>query len=370
MIEKLRGQSCGMQRVMLLGLFFCVTLFFFIGTKQAWWSSFRVDNSNERRQIDTSLYRYQNVDPTQSSEANDSYKNLVKQQSLLARLENAYVFEQPEKYHQLRIELNDTRLSLIETEDYDLLKEQQPAIGTLIKERIRLRHIRDDVIISPLDMTDWLLKLLRFIGMLWVPICVFLTSRILEDELSHPSVNKGVPKRFHQKVLTKWQEIGYSLVMSVLLVGGTVCVLSALFGQGIGGLGRIDVLFMATPQAIPSYFTVLIYLVYFFLLYTFVFLCSVVLNGLTRQFYMTLFIELFVYSLVWLIPKENFPKSLSFLQVFHPTSVLEGRFIMASRGGEWNGITGMLLLIVGIGVLIVLIQMLQLEDKVWKGGRG
>lgn len=370
MIEKLKGQSRGKQRVLLLGLFFCVTLFFFIGTKQAWWSSFRVNNSNERRQIDMSLYRYQNVDPTQSSEATDSYKNLVKQQSLLARLENAYVFEQPEKYHQLRIELNDTRLSLVDTQDYDLLKEQQPAIGTLIKERIRLELIRDDVIVSPLDMTSWLLQLLRFIGILWVPICVFLTSRILEDELSHPSINKGVPKRFHQKVFAKWQEIGYSLAMSLLLVGGTVCMLSALFGQGIGGLGRIDVLFMTTPQTVPSYMTVLIYLGYFFLLYTFIFLCSVVLNALTRQFYLTLFIELFVYSLVWLIPKENFPKYVSFLQVFHPTLVLEGRFISASSGGEWNGMTGMFLLIVGIGVLIVLIQILQLGDKVWKGGRG
>ncbi|NKC67310.1 hypothetical protein HED35_04350 [Vagococcus fluvialis] len=286
---------------MLLGCLLMSILFTYVHTDK--YQTFELKNKSEALQVTASLLSFQVVN---SDEGTPVYQNLLLQKSILARQLNSVLFEQPKKYIETGQELNQLRLEIRKEKDFtDSIKILQPNITETLKEEAFYNHLIDnkqEVILKPETFGSLTLLFLTILGVVWFPICAFLTANVLEDEYEHSSLVKGQPKTFMKRMLTKISVLYIFFVISFTAALGVSFLLTQILGNPMNDLNQVNVIQLVNFSILANWKIIGLYFVYLSILFVFVFILSVFLNIIVKNFYLTLIIELIIYALTILLP--------------------------------------------------------------------
>ncbi|MEG0256392.1 MAG: hypothetical protein RR554_11010 [Vagococcus sp.] len=341
-----------------VGMILVSVLFMIVSTNQ--YDTFEKQNKRESYQIAGSMLAFQFVDV---DEGNPIYQNLSEQTQIIARQLNSVLFDQPKKYIESSYEMTKLRKELRQEEGFNKdIELLQPTLAKIKMDDAYFSYLLkndETVYLKPETFSTLSLLFFSILGVLWFPICAFLTANILEDEYEHKSLVKGQPITFLKRCLKKYLAL-FSLFMLNIGSGLILCLgLTQLFGNSVNDLNNYTVVQLISFSILRNWQVILLNVLYLAVLFSFVFVLSVFLNVLLRNFYLTLIIEMLFYSLTILLPEfiSDSPWYLGGYLI--PTYLFEGKFLTDSSSALLNPLFGMGYLLVMSGVLLFLISSLS-----------
>lgn len=341
-----------------LGMILMVILFMIVYTNQ--YDTFEKQNKREGYQIAGSLLSFQFVDV---DEADPVYQNLASQTSVIARQLNSVLFDQPKKYIESSYELTTLRKNIRKEKGFSKEIEMlQPSLAKVKMDDTYFGYLVNNdetVYLKPETFSTLTLFFLSILGILWFPICAFLTANILEDEYEHESLVKGQPITFVKRCLKRYMELFVLLVISLgsaLVLG---YFLTHFLGNGVNDLNNAQVVQLLSFTILTNWQVILLYLIYLTILFSFVFILSIFLNILLRNFYLTLILEMIFYALTILLP-DFISKSPWYLGGYLiPTYLFEGKFLTDTSSSLLNPVFGISYLLLVSFLLLVLVSLLS-----------
>lgn len=323
------------------------------------YETFEIRNKGETSQVNGALMEYEIVD---SSEGSTLYQNLLLQKSILAKQLNSVLFNEPQKYIETSLELTNLRLEAREDQEFDTNMEAlQPGITSILKDNTYygfLEKNQEEVILKPESIGSLVFLFLSVLGVIWFPICAFLTANALEDEYEHSSLVKGQPttfmKRMIHKVLVLYAFFALSFGLA-LVIGG---LLTQFLGNPINDLGNSQAVQLIDFLVLKNWQVMLSYFVYLSVLFFFVFSLSIFLNVVVRNFYLTLIIEICFYAITILLPNL-----ISYLPWYVgsyiiPTYLFNGNYLLENPQTQLNPVYGLVSLLISILILNSLTSLL------------
>lgn len=343
---------------LLLGIILMTGLFVYVHTDQ--YETFEIKNKSEAIEVDGALLPYQIVN---SDEGDAVYQNLLKQKSVLARQLNSVLFNQPKKYISTSQELTNLRLDLRNATSFEEeLSFLQPSLESVLKDEAYYTYLaeqEEEVILKPESIASLTILFLTVLGVIWFPICAFLTANILEDEYEHTSLIKGQPQPFMKRMMKKFSVLYLFFVVSLLgafLVGG---ILTQLLGNPVNDLSHVNAIQLMSFVILKNWQIICAYFIYMSILFLFVFTLSVLLNIVFRNFYLTLIIELAFYGLTILLPDFIAQAPWYIGSYIVPSYLFNGNYLTDTSSGLLNPVVGSLYLLVASGLLSMLASLLS-----------
>lgn len=352
---------------MVLGCLLITATFFYVHTDR--YETFELRNKSEVAQINASLLGFQIVN---SEDGNGTYQNLLLQKSILAKQLNSVLFDDPQKYITTSHELTELRLNIREDTDFnDRISIFQPNLVTTLNENIYYNYLKEtngEVILKPESFGSLSLLFLSLLGIIWFPVCAFLTANTLEDEYEHSTLVKGQPKTFMKRTLTKFSVLYIMYIISFTSALGLGLFWSQLLGNNVNDINNVDVIQLIHFSILKKWEIILIYFLYLSILLLFVFMLSVCLNILFKNFYLTLIVELIIYALTILLP-EFISRSPWYVgSFFIPTYLFDGKYLSDKATTLINPVFGMCYLVLASLLLGFLISLM--DKRGMKGVRG
>ena len=335
---------------MLLGVLTMSALFFYVHTDK--YQTFEIKNKSEAMQINASLLPFQIVN---SDEGGAVYQNLLMQKSILAKQLNSVLFDQPKKYIETSQELTQLRLELRDEDEFnESISMLQPEITTTLKENAYYSYLiknQEEVVLKPESFSSLTLLFLVILGICWFPICAFLTANVLEDEYEHSSLVKGQPRPFMKRMLTKISVLYSFFVIS--FVGSLVTALlwTQTLGNPLFDVTKVNAVQLLDFVILQNWQIIGLYFIYLSLLFVFVFMLSVFLNVLVKNFYLTLIIELIFYGITILMPAFISQSPWYIGSFIIPSYLFNGDYLSGQTTTLLNPIVGMIYLIIASGIL-------------------
>lgn len=335
--------------LVIIGLFVSCLAFIFLKTQDLL-PTVEDINHKERIQVDGALLSYEIVDAT---DGDFLYQNLLAQKRELAKQLNSLSFEEPKKYDQNMTSLLQLRMAAANLAGYKDIQRFQPPISQTSSQLMLLESRNQEPHTMPgwqISGSDILLSYLSILGLIWVLICAFMTSNVLEDELEHPSVVQGQPLALFQRLLInasgKSIVLFGGLILSLLL--GSLVLL--LLGYSFFDLSNMSVIFLNGPMLIPKWQKIIIYLLIFVGWFIVMYLLSFVLNILVKNIFLTLLIETFTYGALLVVMEISSLPNWFIGYYISPTLFLSGRYW--DVGGSNPTIWLAIMIVLGCAVLL------------------
>lgn len=352
---------------MLLGCLMVSAIFTYVHTDK--YQTFEIKNKSEALQVTASLLSFQVVD---SKDGTPVYQNLLLQKSILARQLNSVLFEQPKGYIENSQELNQLRLDIRKEKDFtESINMLQPNLTETLKEEAFYNYLIDheqEVILKPETFSSLTLLFLTVLGVVWFPICAFLTANVLEDEYEHSSLVKGQPKTFMKRMLTKISVLYAFFIINFVVSLGVSFLLTQFLGNPLHDINQVNVIQLIGFSILANWKIIGLYFMYLSILFIFVFILSVFLNVIIKNFYLTLIIELIIYALTILLPDfiSQAPWYLGSFIV--PSYLFNGYYLTDTTATLLNPVFGAVYL-VAVSVILGLLTS-SISKRGLKGVRG
>ena len=332
--------------------------FIYVYTDQ--YDTFENQNRRADYQVDGALLAFEMVD---TAEGSPVYQNLALQKREIAKQLNSVLFEKPDKYIESGNELAKLREELRKEKDFNHeIEILQPPLAKTKMDSTYFTHVlktNETVYLKPETFSTLSLFFFSILGIVWFPVCAFLTANMLEDEYEHESLLKGLPESFLMRCLRRYGTLFKFFIIGLLGALFLAFGFTQLFGNGINDLGNSQVVQLISFTILKNWQVMLLYIFYLIVLFTFVFTLSIFLNVLLRNFYLTLILEMIFYALTILLP-EFISESPWYLGAYLiPTYLLEGRFLMNTSSTFLNPIVGMGYLLMITFLLLLLISLMS-----------
>ena len=332
--------------LLVVALISCLMIGTFIYVHTNQYKTFELRNKVEAIQLEATLLSYPIVN---STEGDPVYQNLLLQKQEVAKQLNSVLFNQPEKYAVTGLELAKLRKDIREEKEFnETVKALQPAIGTILSDELlytALKKNGQQVILKPESMGSLSLLFIGVLGLIWFPMCAFLTSNILEDEFEHESLVKGQPKTLIKRTLNKGISLYVTLLLGMILAFVIGILLTQFLGDSMNDWRHVNVIQIWNLMVQKNWQIVLWYSLYFTILYFFTFLLSVFLNVVFRNGYLTLIIEILIFALAMILP-EFVARSPWFIGGYLlPTNLFQGHYLLTEKQSLLNPVFGMLYLV-------------------------
>lgn len=317
------------QPLVLFFLTFCVILplVLFIGLKKELFGGFYQENRLDTIQVEALLMQYEKVDV----ELGDSmYQGLVLEESLLARQYNSVLFDEPDKFKDVSYELESLKKTLQTNPDYDKIADfQAPAYQTEKNFQLfsYLKEHNQPYILKPVSIGAFLIVVFSAIGVVWFAVCAALTSRVLEDDLNHSSIIKGQPYRFSQRMFRKFCVLLILSLVGFLLIFITSLGLTQFYGDPVNDFSYKEIVYLLDFVIINYWQWLIGFIIYLIIMLVFTFLLSILFNQLTKNFSLTLLLELALYVLTLFIGYSDKLTPAFIGYYLMPTALFEGRFL-------------------------------------------
>lgn len=341
-----------------LSIILMIISFFYVYTDQ--YDTFENQNRRADYQIDGALLSFEMVD---TAEGSPIYQNLALQKREIAKQLNSVLFEKPDKYIETGKELAKLREDLRKEKGFNHEIEMlQPPLSKTKMDNIYFTHVlktNEIVYLKPETFSTLSLFFFSILGIIWFPVCAFLTANILEDEYEHKSLLKGLPETFLSRCLRRYRTLSKFFIIGLLGALLLGFMLTQLFGNGVNDLGQSQVVQLISVTILKNWQVILLYIFYLVILFSFVFTLSIFLNVLLKNFYLTLILEMIFYALTILLP-EFISESPWYLGAYLiPTYLLEGRFLTNTTSVFLNPIVGMGYLLMTTYLLVLLISLMS-----------
>lgn len=346
---------------LLAALFLLFSGFSIIGTLHQS-KSFLTDEIKSNRQVvNTILSDFQDLgNPNNQATEHPFYTNLHRQSSLLARSEQAILFENWDLYLASSLDLIDTRLDFFKIPDSKSYQTYFPTKNKDLLDQAFIKQLADSgqpIYIENNQIILALLSFLFFLGFFWFPLNAIMSSDILLHDIQHLTVSKGFPISFSNRVLTK------TLFQTILTLASFLVVLLLSFFlsffYSFGPLNYPVSVYLFEFQTVPFWQYILLVFIYFFIVSVFCCILSLLLNYLFHNMYLTLFASMGIYcSSLFLAHYEKYTWLLP-VNYFNPVSLLNAeKLTHGFYGSYFNGIFVLLFWIAGM--IIFLSQKLSL----------
>lgn len=336
---------------MLVNIFLMLGLFIFVHVDQ--FETFQEQNRKESARVQGALSFYESLDAVEGSTA---YQNILLQKSELAKQLNGILFDKAKNYIEASLELTKHQEVLRSDPNFtDELALLQPKEEIIQKNQLYFTYLREhpkEIILKPETVSTLILLFLSILGFIWFPMCSFVSANILEDEFEHPSLTKGQPNTFSQRLVKKVLAIYLLLFSSILLAIILGAVLAFFIGNPTNDLMFGNVIQVIHFRILQNWQVIVVYLLYLSVVFLFTLSLSACLNLLTKNFYLTLMIEntFFGVSLLLTNQVKDFPMYLGSYLI--PTQLFDGAYLGGRYSALYNPVVGLAYLLVMSTVLL------------------
>lgn len=261
------------------------------------------EKSNEFQSLSIALNKFQNVDATDSGNGSDLYKNLVLQQQYVVKQRMAIRMDRPELFVDTAIDLANLRANSFDMEGFDQVSNYLPSQKENQLDSVFYHYINKAGIpfsIESLSYFQFLAYLFGILGSIWFVFMSIYSCGIMIEEFRHTSLIKGYPITFVKYVLAKC--ISSMMIIGIFLLEIFVCSLPLLFFIGSGDPTYPIAVYNGIFEVYPIYQYIGISLLYMIGISIFTILLSIILNVVLKNMYLTLFLELLLFSIPMLFP--------------------------------------------------------------------
>lgn len=294
-----------------------------------------------------------------------TYDNLNKQSQELASLQNSQVFVDPIQYlTSYRNLLNTMQVGYhnhyagaktLNVPSQFFIKQELNKTDYLIKHKI-------PIVMNDESSATYLIYILSVLGATIFFYLSFISSDNWIINLKHQSILKNIPYYFKEEVLGKII-INSILVFLPLLLGMLLAYVFAGLRHGFITLNYPVNFYFTNISAIPLWLYCILFLIYLLGLTIFVTSLSLFLNQLTKNVYLTIFIETILYSLLFL------PRTILRWLILLPspylnlTDLLSGTLANKLNLNSINLLTGYCVLLIWSIFLLSLFKVLSVKRK-------
>mgnify|MGYP001227872200 CR=1 FL=1 len=343
------------KNLVLMGLLFlfCIGFVFVVeaqnigdGTQQ--WEDYRQSVSANTDYFSASSLRKKSFKRT--------YDNLNAQTALLAQIENGEVFNDPQMFLKSSRQLLSKMIA-----GYKNHYQGAPTLAIAPEYQLRQQQAEYDALYQhhiPIVMNDkssatYSSYLLTLLGAFLFFFILFLSSDVWMVKLDHPTLLRDVPYRTHDEILSKIM-INLGLVLIPLVVGLFAAYLFSGLRNGFSPLNYPKVFYFNRLLTLPLWGFVLVFLITVAVMTIFVTNLTLLLNQLTRNVYLTLFLGSLLYVLAYL--PGQFLKWLLFLPsaYLNLSHLFDGTLAYETGQSGLNIVTGCLVLLLWAVVLRLL----------------
>lgn len=294
-----------------------------------------------------------------------TYDNLNKQSQELASLQNSQVFVDPVQYLTSYRNLLNTMQAgyhnhyagakTLNVPSQFFIKQELNKTDYLIKHKI-------PIFMNNESSATYLIYILSVLGTIIFFYLSFISSDSWIINLRHQSILKNIPYRFKDEVFGKII-INSTLVFLPLLLGTILAYIFAGLRHGFVTLNYPVIFYSTSILAIPLWLYCFLFLVYLSGLIIFTTSLSLFLNQLTKNVYLTIFIEVILYALLFL-PKATL-KWLVFLPFpyLNLTDLLNSNLANKLNLNSINLLTGYCVLLIWSIFLLILFKYLAAGRK-------
>ncbi|KAF1301140.1 MULTISPECIES: hypothetical protein [Enterococcus] len=287
------------------------------------------ENSAARQAVQSILSQFKKIDPSEQETQKDPlYFNLIQQSELLARKEQALLFENWKLLNEASLELVEVRESFLTLPGSKKYQSYLPTLAENQLEKTFFQKIQKDhipLITENSTLVMAMISLIVSLGFLWFPLNALISSDLLLEEMNHLSVTNGYPISFRKRILLKISFL-FGIFLLVLFL---ILLLAGIMGifSPIGSLCYPVPIYIQNYQTVPFWLYLFLIIGYLLMLTLFTTLLSLSLNYLLNNLYITIFTSFGLYLLPYFFP--NFMKSLWFLpSIFlNPVQLLQGEFL-------------------------------------------
>ncbi|MGY3751074.1 hypothetical protein [Vagococcus acidifermentans] len=231
------------------------------------------------------MSNFKNMDLNSEEAQSDAmYLNLVQQLDLLARQEQAILFENPPLFKESALELTKVRKKVYQMPDYSKYQDYLPTesenfLDETFYQKVNNNHFKiytkeDNLVLA-------LAHLLALLSLLWLPLVTILCSDILVEETKHQSLTQGFPFSALEKMLMKIVFLATTFSFVLCLVPFIMLILT--FFYPLGNLDYPQPVYLFSYQTVSFWQYGLLIFGYLLLVLLFVLLTSLLVNFLTKN---------------------------------------------------------------------------------------
>lgn len=316
---------------------------------------FEEQNRTEFISLDALILSFESTNNKESL-----YQNLLLQKSEVSKQQNGLLFNDTEKYKDSSLELSNLRLEARNDPNFlSLTQGLQPKLSETLKNNLYYTYLansNEEFLFSYESFGSIAILFFVILGITWFPICIFLTGDILEDEYEHSTLMKGQPINFMKRLFNKINNLYFivlSSIFSALIIGFTVTL---ILGNPVSDLLNSHVIQLVKFIVMKNWQIVLFNIIYLSILFFFTAILSSFLNLLIRNYYLTIILELLLFSIPILFPLFT-SKSPWFISGFLlPTYLFNGTYLSNQPTTLLNPIFGGIYLIFCSIILLFIIS--------------
>lgn len=285
----------------------------------------------------------------------ETYDNLNQQQGYISGLQNGEVMDDPQSYLEGSIELLQAMLkgysnNYVGASTLNVMPKYQIHQRLVTYKYLHKHHI--PVAMNSKTSSTYLIYILNLVAVFIFLYILLISSDIWIVKFDHKTVLEDIPYRVEDEVKGK-TAINMVLVMIPLLISLVGAYIFAGVRNGFYSLNYPNVFYFNKIRAIPLWLNCLLFLLYTAILVIFVTSLTLLLNQITKNVYLSIFIGIAIYVLSYL------PGKLLKLIFWLPSPYLNVNAIFSGTvasitGFKWlNFVTGALILLIWSAILML-----------------
>lgn len=295
--------------------------------------------------------------------------SLISLESLISKQQMALITENNQLYLAKEAEITDLQLSLIgQNKSLDLQSFFPPSFQ-LAGDKVINQYLVKETIPKNFNLLNGVSYTMFFSSLLltfWSIFLFILYADILTEDFEHDTLLKGLPYLFSQRLWAKiWLQFLFMLLALFLAISGAFLTMSLRYSVGDVSY-PYSIYFNHNYHAIPFRLYLPLVFIIIACLTLFILLFSVCLNLLTKNSYVTLFIQFSTYFLATLWPLSNKYLVFSPIPYLNAQAILTGETAVTAGLPSIDLLTGLLILCAWIILLSLVIHFVTANRKVAK----
>lgn len=285
----------------------------------------------------------------------ETYDNLNQQQGYISGLQNGEVLNDPQTYLEGSIELLQAMLkgydnNYLGASTLNVMPKYQIHQRLVTYKYLHKHHI--PAAMNSKTSSTYLIYILNLVAVFVFLYILLISSDSWMVKFDHKTVLENIPYRVEDEVKGK-TAINMVLVIIPLLVSLLGAYIFAGLRNGFYSLNYPNVFYFNKIRAIPLWLDCLLFLLYNIVLVIFVTSLTLLLNQITKNVYLSIFIGIAVYVLSYL------PGKLLKLIFWLPSPYLNVNALFSGTvasitGFKWlNFVTGALILLIWSAILML-----------------
>ncbi|MBP2058929.1 hypothetical protein J2Z60_002120 [Lactobacillus colini] len=291
-----------------------------------------------------------------------TYNNLNKQSALLAQLENSQVFDNPKSYFSSSIELINTMLEGYKNNYKGASSLTIMSKTKLYQLRAVYKYLSDNnipIALSSTKSSTYLIYLLTILGGIIYFLIVLLVSDVWMPQIRHATILHNVPYQLKTRVIGV-NIVTLAITLSELLLSLLAAFLLAGLKNGFSTIKYPTSVYFKDFSALPVWLYVILFIFYVAVVCVFATNLAILLNKITKNIYLTIFVSLGMYFLSYIPSKWIYLLPAPYLNI---TNVYNGQLATSVNTlVPLNFLAGIAILL--IWSAIIMMTYLLVEKKV------